>query len=173
LVYSKLNQVTQKKIGRKYVQERASEIEKELRRLEQKRRKITMAYIEMGELDEREYKQKLNENGASRDKLLLEHTKLNQLLISKQEYNERAIYISKLFTRYKTKLDTLDYEAKSKLIHLLTDRIDLEMQKNQANVQIVFSGTEIAQFMAQEKGFMKDIYLGGTGGYYGRTADLS
>lgn len=154
--YGQLKRYLQRNKERDRVQERLTDIEHELSLLEKQRRKITIAFLETHALEESDYKRRLWENDTAREKLLTERLKLMQLLTSEKDREGQVGRIDRLFKSLKRSLENASYEAKSKIIHLLVNRIDLYPEQNYAEVGFNFPGDNVPLLEAPKSPFLQD-----------------
>ena len=124
--------------------ERIKEIESELKMLERKRQKISFAFLEVQDIDEREYKKRLSENKVLREKLQAETIRLAQVRFSEKESVEQTATIEKLYRQLKKRLQNPSYKTMFEILHLLVGRIDLFLNQNYAEVLFEFPGTNSA-----------------------------
>jgi len=158
--YGQLKRYLQRNKERERVHERLAEIDHELSLLEKQRRKITIAFLETHALEESDYKRRLSENDATLERLLAERVKLTQVLMSEKERVGQAERIGRLFKRLKKSLENASYETRSKIIHLLIDRIDLYPAQNYAEVGFNFPGDHVPLLEAEKSPFLQDDRFG-------------
>lgn len=142
-MYEKIRRVVKRRAERSRVHTRLEEIPKELCSLEEQRRRVNFVFLEAGEMEESEYKKALLENDTHQEKLQTEQTRLNQLLVGRDESQKQIDIIKQLFESVKNKLENASYETQSLITHLLVEKIDLHLAHNYAQVTFGFPGPKL------------------------------
>jgi len=113
-------------------------IDRRLNSLKLGKERINKAYLDIGSIDEQEYKARLKENEQSQEEIQCEKRKLNDILISEKERNERIDLIGNLYKKLKKELDNPSYETMDKIIHIFINRVHLNLANETADVEFTF-----------------------------------
>jgi len=136
LSFGKLQKYMDRSINRKETKNKLSEIEKELLGIEERRKRADVLYSETRRIDYAEYRKRLNGCDREEGELLKSKVHLIKLLENKNYKKERI----KALKTWQEKLSALSknqsYENKYKIIHFLTNRITVFLNRNEAEVEL-------------------------------------
>ncbi len=136
IAFSKLQKYMDRSVNRKEIKNKLSEVEKEFIGIEERCKRADVLYSETRRIDYVEYRKRLSECDREEGELLKDKARLIKLLENRNYKQERI----KTLKAWQEKLDVLSknqsYENKYKIIHYLTNRITIFLNKNEAEVEL-------------------------------------
>lgn len=132
----KINKYLNKPLDKKDIREKLKTTEERLGAIIRKRSKINQVFLDSDSMDYNAYQSLLAESKKIEDKLRTEIKFFGQKLISDKESKVTATNIKHLHSEISQKLNEISYENKAKIIHLLTKKITVYRNKNEATVEL-------------------------------------
>lgn len=147
-----LEQYTFKDKNKEDIQKKILQTEKQIGAIVIKRKKLGDVYVAT-ELNEKDYKYRLDELKKEEGRTKEELAKLNQFIVSKKEKAERPQILNEMFTEIKVRLENATYSDKQYIIGLFIEKITLRTRSNYADVIFRFPSKN------NEKGLKAQLYL--------------
>jgi len=164
IAFSKLQKYMDRSVNRKETKSKLSEIEKEFVGIEERRKRADVLYAETRRIDYAEYRKRLNECDREEGGFLKDKARLVKLLENRNYKQERI----KTLKAWQEKLNVLSknqsYENKYKIIHYLTNRITVFLNKNEAEVElnlppIINNDIKLEDAIYQKSNFFASNYV--------------
>lgn len=155
LVYEKLKKYS----GRSKIDDARDKIiliDKKITSLDEGERRLSVAYLDMRTIGEEEYMKRLGAIKRERLELLKSKEQTHHFIISEEEKSNRVDAIKHMHEKIKKNLDNVSYETQDKLMHMLVNRIDVNLSANEAQVEFHFP-KEFLEDTSQRGGFSKDL----------------
>ncbi len=137
LAYAKLKKYTSNQKSNSVI-EKLTLIEKHIVSTKKEKQRLDKAYLDIGSIEESEYKERLRVNKKTENYLLAESKKFKSLIISEKERSIQVDRIGKLYKNLKNKLRNSSYETKTAILQLFVKKISLDLTANLANVEFNF-----------------------------------
>ena len=119
-----------------------ADLRKKIKSIEIKEGKLISLYLDQESMNEKQYNEIYTANKQEKEKTQTEIMKLEQSFVKGKDEQDRRLVIESLCAEVRSKLDTVGYEEKEKIIHLFIDRINLFQRSNYAEVVFKFSQKE-------------------------------
>lgn len=144
VVYKKLEKLV-KSDGTEKLSLKITEIEKELLKLKNEKSRINTAYLDLETLTKEEYGERVKNNEKRTNELNSQRSNLLSMVVSNTEKNERISVIKGLYDSIKDKIENASYDVQTSILRVFTDRIDLNLAANTADVFFKFSSDMFLQ----------------------------
>ena len=111
--------------------------------LDKERQRLNVAYIDVGSIDAKEYKQKLHTIDEKLNQLVQEESNMIGTVLSKDEQTTGKEKLKKLFKQYKKNLENASYETKMKILQTFVNSVNINLANNMATVQLNFANVDV------------------------------
>jgi hypothetical protein len=136
-VIPKLEEYTFKSDTEKNAREKIQQSDKQIESIESQRIRIVTAFVDGG-LEEKDYKEQLNECNSRISQHQNQKKKWEQMLVKREVRKDRNEILNGLYEKIKQRLETADYDDKRYILHLFVERINLFHKNNYAEVFFKF-----------------------------------
>lgn len=120
-------------------------IETRLKGNELERKRLVKAYVDLGGITEREYKDRLRKIEKENRELKGRQAELSNIETSLAERERAKQSVIYLHTQIKDKLDKITYKQKCQLIPMLVERIDYDVENGVAYTRFRFSSSILVE----------------------------
>lgn len=136
-IIPKLEEYTFKSATEQNAREKIRVCEKHIEALEAQRGRVVKVYVDGG-LNEKEYKEQLDDCNTRILQYQNQKRKYQQMLVKRDERTDRNEILKNLYTKVKERLENASYEDKQYILHLFVERINLFHKSNYAEVFFKF-----------------------------------
>lgn len=158
LAYSQIEKLQAKNDEIPKIQERIEDVNKLLKIISSKKKKLLDLYLDGGVKLKSEYKNRLDKIEQEENDLTREVNTLKQQIDSSSDLKESLYDTSRLFKRLKVNLDDIDYALKCKISKLLFSRIVVNGNSIDATVTLPFQTQSL--LVGQKPLFQYQLQLG-------------
>lgn len=135
-MFSELDRRTKGPASSNDTKGKLEEAEKRVKAILRKKQKIDHVYLESDSMDYPSYKKKLMECKREEDEIRREIVALRQRILQEEKIEDNVESIKQLYEKLRDTLNNTSYENKSKIIHLLVNKITLYKDKNEVEVEL-------------------------------------